>query len=515
MKSVIFLIFCVFKVGISMHCAAQTNKAGNTWVVGPMVGSFTFKGDTSAPSFRYRKTVTPFAYFADIASCVSDSNNGNLLFFSNAITVWDSNGNEMQNGTGLMGGLAASLAWRQNSIILPKANNQYYLFYTQLTDDEIEYADSTGDSVYYAKELRYSIVDMNANGGLGAVTQKNLLVTDTGRMRTSGMYAIRHANGKDWWLMNLGFGRDRKIHNYVFRTLVTADSVYAQQEQFMSTDSVDKFHIGGRMMFNPQGTKISYVTADRGGFIADFNRCNGLLSNLKRIPNIADYANGVSSVMWATAWSPNGRFLYVTGDWQVVQFDTWSTDSLMNKYVVCYLDTNAGQVISTYSSIVLAPDGKLYVGNLGAPSKYVQRIDQPDSPGAACHLKLRWFTAPDTFINGSTTQKWGVVCEMPNIADFNLPAEPGYDAKCWPLSFTDALIKKQLLLYPNPARNYIDVQLQGAEGVHSFSISNVHGSAVLRGSLLASELTRVQLGGLASGLYVLRCGGVCSRFVVE
>jgi Secretion system C-terminal sorting domain len=503
----------------SQHISAQVNKSGNTWMVGPFTSTLSFPDNISSPTFKYRNTTAePYnLFFVNTASCISDSISGRFLFYSNASTIYDSNGHAMLNGDSLIEGNSNNiLSWRQNSVILPKANNQYYVFSVQITDDEIDYADSTGDSVYYAKRLRYSVVDMQGNGGLGAVVKRNVSVTDIGRMRSSAMQAIRHANGKDWWLINLGFGPNRNRHNYVFRTLVTADSVHPQQEQFINTDSVEKFHTGGRITFNKQGTKIAYATGDFGGYIADFNRCNGKLSNVKKIPSIADPSKFLGPGIVALEWSPNGRFLYVIGNLVIFQFDTWSTDSMMNKYIVCYGDTSVGQYTSTYGHIVAGPDDKLYIGNWWAPSKYVHRIFSPDLPGALCNIELRWLKAPVTsFVSAGTTYTAAIVGEMPNIPNFNLPPEPGYDAKCWPLALADLPNYKQLLVYPNPSKTFIDVHLQGGVGNNTFTIVNIHGAIIQRGILLEDEVQRVALNNLASGLYVLRCGGLSRQFLVN
>jgi len=82
-------------------------------------------------------------------SCISD-NAGNLMFYTDGITVWDKNHNIMPNGTGLMGNYSSS----QSGMICPIPNNpdQWYIF-----------------TIWPSNGLRYSIVDMTLNSGLGAV----------------------------------------------------------------------------------------------------------------------------------------------------------------------------------------------------------------------------------------------------------------------------------------------------------------------------------------------------------
>ena len=89
---------------------------------------------------------------------ISDKD-GNLLFYTDGMTVWNKNHSIMQNGTGLMGAPSSS----QSGIIVPKpgSNNLYYIFTVPFETDP--------------GGLRYSIVDMTLNGGLGAVTYGILL----------------------------------------------------------------------------------------------------------------------------------------------------------------------------------------------------------------------------------------------------------------------------------------------------------------------------------------------------
>ena len=86
------------------------------------------------------------------ASTISDKS-GNLLFYMQKDTVWSSNGNMMLNGDSIIA------TWSLQSVnILPFPCN---------------------DSLYYVfsfhrntTKLYYSIVNTNANGGLGQVIQK-------------------------------------------------------------------------------------------------------------------------------------------------------------------------------------------------------------------------------------------------------------------------------------------------------------------------------------------------------
>lgn len=108
--------------------------------------------------------------------CASIANsNGDLLFYSNGINVWNRNHEIMPNGTGLKGNNSSS----QSCIFVPKPGSEtiYYIFTTT------DLANPDG--------LNYSEVDLSLDGGLGAVTtSKNILLkTPTCEKVT----AVKHA----------------------------------------------------------------------------------------------------------------------------------------------------------------------------------------------------------------------------------------------------------------------------------------------------------------------------------
>jgi hypothetical protein len=499
----------------AMHFVhAQTNKAGNNWLLGRYMGTYNFKGDTSMPSFKYRQPKVPFAALDESGSCISDSATGALLFFSNGKKIYDSLGNLMHNGDSIAIGKQGNLnsAINQSNIILPKKGNTFYQFNTQMSDSELYYG--VGGIVGYATQLRYSIVDMSANNGLGAVVQKNRLVTDTGRMRMNGIQAVRHANGVDWWVVTLGFGRNRVPHSYVFTTLVTPDSVYPMQEQLISTDTTNTYQGDGRVSFSTDGNQIAIVTASRNDCIGNFNRCNGTISNIRTIPPIDSGLQGISTFLDAV-WSPNGRYLYVNQISCIVQLDTWSSDPDWDQSLVLGFDTNVGQYLSAYGHMALAPDGRIYIGNWGAPNLYLQGIGKPDLPKAACQPLIRVLRAPYQLISysaGDYTDRF--VGDIPNISNYTLGADPNYDINCWPLAITQPQVQQAaLVVYPNPAKDLLHIS-NTALTVNTYTMYNVQGDMVLEGNLVQGQGV-VSVASLANGVYVLRSGASVLKFVKE
>jgi hypothetical protein len=90
------------------------------------------------------------------SSTISDTN-GTLLFYTNGETVWNKNHQIMQNGKGLLGDQSST----QSSVVVPIPGNDslYYIF--------------TAEGGYIFG-LQASLVNINAQGGLGEVTLKNI-----------------------------------------------------------------------------------------------------------------------------------------------------------------------------------------------------------------------------------------------------------------------------------------------------------------------------------------------------
>ena len=103
---------------------------------------------------------------------------GDLLFYTNGVTVWNRNNLPMPNGEGLLGNVSST----QSALIVPTPSdcNTYYVFTTPAQD--------------LVTPLSYSIIDMTLDGGLGDLTLKNVpLITGV----TERLTATLHANGID------------------------------------------------------------------------------------------------------------------------------------------------------------------------------------------------------------------------------------------------------------------------------------------------------------------------------
>ncbi len=119
---------------------------------------------------------------------MSNPANGDLLFYTDGVTVWDRDHNPMPNGTGLNGDPSTS----QSAMILPMpgTTNRYLI----VNPAPITSADAGSRCLC----LMYSIVDMSLRGGLGDVTEKN---TQLDADVTEHIAATADCNEGGWWII--------------------------------------------------------------------------------------------------------------------------------------------------------------------------------------------------------------------------------------------------------------------------------------------------------------------------
>ncbi|TAG30432.1 MAG: hypothetical protein EAZ35_07215 [Sphingobacteriia bacterium] len=302
-------------------------------------------------------------------TCASISDkNGNLLFASNGIGVWDKKNNLMPNGFGLRG----EYCQINGAMIIPFSNdtNKYYLF----TSYGLTFGPLKTDTIFY----RYNIIDMQANGGHGNVIEKNKIIRPEAAEK---MVAIPHANGTDiWWIC-------RDWSNHFFSYKITCNGFDT------SNYVISKI---GENINNDQNKLIGDIKASSDGrFIASvyrnyvelyrFNNATGVLSDAIKIPTpVASY--GVE-------FSPNSKLLYISQaetflipipELHIVQYNLASYDStsIMNSFLkITELEQPLG--LGNTPGLQLGPDGKIY----SSTNFRIDRIENPDILGMGCNFK--------------------------------------------------------------------------------------------------------------------------------
>lgn len=346
------LLFSVF--------ATSNSQQNNTWYFGEKAGlSFKNPANPSVPLLLNNSAMNA----NEGCSSISDAT-GNLLFYSNGLTVYNRRHQVMLNGNGLAGHISAM----QGCLIIqqPGSDSLYYIF----TTDAMENG--------FKKGYNYSVVDMSRDNGNGEVISKNVLLFAS---CTERMTAARHADGVGIWLITNDYNSN------IFRAwLITCAGL--QPDPVVSITGIvldNHFLINtGMIKVSPDGTQLCqthYPIYDEAGPIPnffqlfDFDNARGKISRPRKI--LYDDALIVSC-----EFSADSKLLYVSRPQQR------TVDQLE-----CKLVTDAAIIVSRVSmssgntgfyGIQLAPDKKIY---LSAPSEFLGAINQPAIKGTGCDFR--------------------------------------------------------------------------------------------------------------------------------
>lgn len=284
---------------------------------------------------------------------------GELLFYTDGQTVWNRQHQPMPGGRRLMGSGSSS----QSALIVPDpgSGNIFYIFTV---------APQGGPN-----GLRYSVVDMTRDNGLGDVPRLNLLLITPVAEKLA---AVRHPNGRDVWVV-----AHRWNSNAFVSFLVTADGVASGKPVLSNVGSMNAGpgrNAIGTLKFSPDGTKLATaIWRESNKFeVYDFDRNTGKVSNPRGF--------GPYPEAYGVEFSPDGTKLYGTCNGnslatsirsQVSETQVWQFD-LKTKAAV-QVGHSANHKIG---ALQRGPDGKIYVAR--EDNSFLGVIGKPDLGGAAC-----------------------------------------------------------------------------------------------------------------------------------
>ncbi|MCB0574594.1 MAG: PKD domain-containing protein, partial [Saprospiraceae bacterium] len=323
---------------------------------------------------------------------------GMLQYYTNGCIIKTHNHTIMENGDYINGGIDSDVyytncgpqGWGSYPVIqgifaLPVDSNFHELFHIRFESNP-----SGPNLVCQYGALLYSRININANQGMGQVVLKDSILAE-GCFQTA--CANRHANGRDWWIL-----LPDNANNRFFRFLSTPEGIQGPWIQEIENPTiVDTFFYLGWAEFSQNGDYFLINDIQSGTAIYDFNRCTGLLSNLRSIPaEIDEYGYG-----YAAAFSPNSRFVYIIkGAFTTMeQFDLKTSDLQLSRITVAewdgfydYVEPNGPPLQASFSFFQHGPDGKLY--NWAGGARFIHTMDFPNRKGINCHVRLRSLKLP-------------------------------------------------------------------------------------------------------------------------
>ncbi|MDP1746405.1 MAG: T9SS type A sorting domain-containing protein [Bacteroidota bacterium] len=447
-KLLLFLIFS------PLCCLSQ--KQGNIWYFGINAGiDFNF----SPPAPLQDGQINAFPYgWNEGCSSISDSS-GNLLFYTNGMKIWGSNHQVMPNGDNLMGNASST----QSSIIVPQPGSSqfFYVFTTDAQENN------------FANGLRYSIVDICLNDGLGDVAdRKNVKLLDTAAER---LVCIRHSNGVDYWIVTHKFNSDA-FYSYKLTNNGISDTTISH------TGTID--NIGwGQTAVSTDGLKISITSPSAvNGYtlLLDFDPSTGSVSNEQIL--------SFGSRIYGLSFSPDNSKLYcsATGIGEVYQYNLNAgglTSIIASKNYIVQNNPDG------YRQQKLGPDGKIYLSRTG--KQYLSAIESPDSLfpvyiDSAIYLggKYTSFGLPN-FITGYSYSNTSFVC----------------------LSLNNAKVHEQspsLIIYPNPFSSATTIHFPHVVQNSTIFIYDCFGQIVNQIQGVQGQSLLIERNDLPKGLYFFK-----------
>ncbi|MEP7197910.1 MAG: gliding motility-associated C-terminal domain-containing protein [Saprospiraceae bacterium] len=313
--------------------------------------------------------------------------NGNILFYSDNEDVYDRTHKPIKGSGSNYTYVSATM-----SLILPKPNSDSIYYW--ITPDAIKSSGSFKET-----KMFYHVINMNRNGGLGEIVQTKLILMDTSSERVT---AVRHCNGKDWWIVG-----ENALDERLFVWLLDETGINLIPNQVYDAGfrrMNNNFGIGGQMKFNPDGsvlaehnyqingTNVSYYIG-----LHKFDPSTGLFYNSLNI----NYPDKPTFYHYGLEFSASGRFLYLS-ELNVNQFDLkyWDADSISNSKV------SLGK-LPFVGAPSLCKDGKIYHTT---STPYVSIIKNPERKGSKCNLDpFAMNLGPNRVATGSPTPARGLM----------------------------------------------------------------------------------------------------------
>ncbi len=473
-KNIFLLALTLLNCGLS-----QAQKEDYVWHVG--YSSFMDFNSGAATTFFANG---PIALDYTNASICDSA--GNLIIYTNGVTLCNNVNDTLLNGTNLnpcsftSTWAGAGLPISQADIIIqrPDHPNYYYLFH--------ETCDNPFGGYFMTNVLYLSVIDMSLDSGRGGVTNiKNFHLYQNDTLHIGNLSAVKHANGRDWWLLT-----KKLISPIFYKWLIMPDTIIGPIIQSNQIGSAYNPGPGfGQSVFSPQGDKYGVIYNNKNFYLYDFNRCTGELNYL-----FQEYYNDSSLFGSGCAFSASGRYLYVSTEKLIYQYDMNAGNIQASKVVVAVYDGFMLPVATHFNQMRLAPDEKIYISTDNGVYVF-HVIEYPDSAGLACNVMQHSFYLP-----GPPS------ASVPNIPDYKLG--PLNDSGCDTILNIWYLEKNNfsILAYPNPSKGDFTLKFNCANETHySLSVKdilgrllvNVNDKAIKGINIKTMDLT------LAEGIYFI------------
>lgn len=313
-------------------------------------------------------------------ACTSLSDSlGTLLCYSDGANVFDRTHAIMPNGAA--GSFADNKSASQGGLLVRQPGRPAYCYLFTVDAAENSLADG----------FRYSVVDLRLRGGLGDVlpAQKRVAVSP-GILVTEKLTAVRHANGRDYWIIVHGWNSNE------FRCYLFTATGLALVPVVSAVGAVYSGGFPGSAPFALHANATGYLRASPNGHLLAaasrtllelfaFDNLTGQVSSPQGLA-LPVLAGSSDTNIYGLEFSVDNTKLYVTeGDAANVSH-LYQLD-LLNNAAVTSLYTVPSTYLYRLGAVARGPDGQIYLAQDNTPALSV--ITSPNAAGLACNFQLQ------------------------------------------------------------------------------------------------------------------------------
>jgi len=370
MKNLFTIYLCILYISTGSLFSQRENE---NWLYGNKKWTFS----NNVPS-GFNISANNFTSNTRTNAVISDKNTGELLFYTEGVNIYNKLAQTMENGGSLYGDLAPPLGYylslgnpsAQGTIILPFPghDSEYYVFSLN--------GDASSSYVNNARlGMRYSIVDMAANAGLGKVTSKNNVVFSN--TMTNAMTSAISSDGTYYWVVTQKNNGDYAAYKLSSTGLDITSPVISQGNGNMAQTGIK---------ISPNGKRLFDI---KNRYLYDFNNDTGVVSNPRNILfGIGELRDDIG-IPCSADFSPNSNILYFITS--TIYFGPNSTASYSAGLAYYNIPTQQVMAPFNYNTTVRGPvqlsdNGKIYISDAA-----------PEGPFTISNSQYYYITNPNVW----------------------------------------------------------------------------------------------------------------------
>ncbi|MEP7197061.1 MAG: T9SS type A sorting domain-containing protein [Saprospiraceae bacterium] len=488
--------FAILILLLSTNCLLSSQKI--TWVMGYQNGINDTNEICGKFELKFNNTDEPQAFCTYNNSILNMLNNqeticdssGQLLFYFDGYRIADKNHEIIENGEGINSGTVRELYPKgypslRGSLILPDPidKNKWYIFHQYL-----EYLKNqpSGNGIF-CTNVYYTVIILDTISNRLKVLSKNspLLINTNSRLVNGHFNAVKHANGKDWWIIT-----QELESNKFFLFRLTGEGIVPRMSITSGLIPSNRDY-NSTSVFSKDGSK--FVTCFAQDFIQifDFDRCAGKLTNSKRIYNeeIHVLSRGFVEI------SADNHFLYASTLNKIWQYDLWSANIQLSEKLVGIWDTIYYKGLSTsFYTMTRAIDDKIYI-SCNSSNLLLHRINNPNRSGDSCDFKIRAIVLPEYYV------------DLPQSTNYFLGRLNNSNCDSINTIHTNDILN--ILVYPVPAQDYLEFDNINQISNLKILICNTNGVVLIKSTLVNEDNSnRIDISSLENGTYFYQISNI-------